>query len=95
MSDGAPRLPGTTGGPPKESGRLGGGPALGPALGPDMPGIDASGAGMPVIYARGLHKRFTEGSGDAALDVHVLQGVDLAVKRGERSEERRVGKECW
>jgi len=36
-----------------------------------------------VIDARGLHKRFTEGSGDDALDVHVLQGVDLAVKRGE------------
>jgi lipoprotein-releasing system ATP-binding protein len=36
-----------------------------------------------VIRARGLHKRFTEGSGDAALDVHVLQGVDLTVKPGE------------
>ncbi len=36
-----------------------------------------------VIQASGLHKRFTEGSGDAALDVHVLQGVDLSVKRGE------------
>ncbi|MBC8057993.1 MAG: ATP-binding cassette domain-containing protein [Rhizobiales bacterium] len=36
-----------------------------------------------VIKATGLHKRFTEGSGDAALDVHVLQGVDLTVKRGE------------
>jgi len=32
-----------------------------------------------VIEARGLHKRFTEGG----LDVHVLQGVDLAVARGE------------
>jgi lipoprotein-releasing system ATP-binding protein len=32
-----------------------------------------------VIDARGLHKRFTEGG----LDVHVLQGVDLAVRRGE------------
>ena len=60
-----------------------GGPALGPALGPDMPGIDAPGAGMPVIDARGLHKRFTEGSGDDALDVHVLQGVDLIVSGGE------------
>ncbi len=37
----------------------------------------------PVIRASGLHKRFTEGSGDAALDVHVLQGVDLSVARGE------------
>jgi lipoprotein-releasing system ATP-binding protein len=36
-----------------------------------------------VIKARGLHKRFTEGSGDAALDVHVLQGLDLDVQRGE------------
>ncbi|MBX3618699.1 MAG: lipoprotein-releasing ABC transporter ATP-binding protein LolD [Rhizobacter sp.] len=32
-----------------------------------------------VIDARGLHKRFTEGG----LDVHVLQGVDLSVRRGE------------
>jgi lipoprotein-releasing system ATP-binding protein len=32
-----------------------------------------------VIRASGLHKRFT----DAALDVHVLQGVDLTVRRGE------------
>ncbi|HWH83372.1 MAG TPA: ATP-binding cassette domain-containing protein [Burkholderiaceae bacterium] len=36
-----------------------------------------------VIRASGLHKRFTEGSGDAALDVHVLQGVDLTVHAGE------------
>jgi lipoprotein-releasing system ATP-binding protein len=36
-----------------------------------------------VIRVSGLHKRFTEGSGDAALDVHVLQGVDLTVERGE------------
>jgi lipoprotein-releasing system ATP-binding protein len=32
-----------------------------------------------VIEATGLHKRFTEGG----LDVNVLQGVDLHVKRGE------------
>ena len=36
-----------------------------------------------VIQATGLQMRFTEGSGDAALDVHVLQGVDLTVRRGE------------
>jgi lipoprotein-releasing system ATP-binding protein len=33
----------------------------------------------PVIEACGLHKRFHEGP----LDVHVLQGVDLTVPRGE------------
>ena len=32
-----------------------------------------------VIRSTGLHKRFTEG----ALDVYVLQGVDLTVNRGE------------
>ena len=37
----------------------------------------------PVIAASDLHKRFTEGSGEAAVDVHVLQGVDLTVQRGE------------
>jgi lipoprotein-releasing system ATP-binding protein len=37
----------------------------------------------PVVDARGLHKRFREGSGEDALDVHVLQGVDLVVQRGE------------
>lgn len=36
-----------------------------------------------VIDATGLHKRFTEGSGDEALDVHVLRGVDFHVARGE------------
>jgi len=36
-----------------------------------------------VIRTSGLHKRFTEGSGDSALDVHVLQGIDLSVTRGE------------
>ena len=36
-----------------------------------------------VIRAQGLHKRFSEGSGATKLDVQVLQGVDLAVSRGE------------
>jgi lipoprotein-releasing system ATP-binding protein len=36
-----------------------------------------------VIHARGLHKRFVERSGETPLDVHVLQGVDLQVGRGE------------
>ncbi len=40
-------------------------------------------AGSPVIDAIDLHKRFTEGSGSDALDVHVLQGVDLHVHAGE------------
>lgn len=38
-----------------------------------------SDATSAVIEARGLHKRFHEGP----LDVHVLQGVDLTVPRGE------------
>ena len=36
-----------------------------------------------VIDARGLHKRFVEGSGRERLDVHVLKGVDFAVRGGE------------
>ena len=36
-----------------------------------------------VLRATEVHKRFTEGSGREALDVHVLQGVSLAVERGE------------
>jgi lipoprotein-releasing system ATP-binding protein len=40
-------------------------------------------SGDVVINASGLHKRFIEGRRDTALDVHVLQGVDLAVRRGE------------
>ena len=36
-----------------------------------------------VIRARGIHKRFSEGSGNTRLDVHVLQGVDLDVHAGE------------
>jgi lipoprotein-releasing system ATP-binding protein len=42
----------------------------------------ASGAG-PILRARGLHKRFVEGSGAEAIDVTVLRGVDLDVARGE------------
>jgi len=37
----------------------------------------------PILAASNLHKRFTEGSGASRLDVAVLQGVDLAVQRGE------------
>ena len=42
----------------------------------------ASGDG-PILVARGLVKQFVEGSGDEALDVTVLRGVDLDVRRGE------------
>ena len=42
----------------------------------------ASGAG-PILRARGLHKRFVEGTGAEAIDVTVLRGVDLDVVRGE------------
>ena len=50
------------------------------------PLLRPGGAAAPddvVLRASGLHKRFIEGSGDAALDVHVLQGIDLSVRRGE------------
>ena len=69
MSELTPRPPGTAVDPPRESGRLGSGPALGP--------------GQIVFRAVGLHKRFQEGSGADALDVTVLQGVDLTVRQGE------------
>ena len=36
-----------------------------------------------VIVARQLQKRFVDGSGASRIDVHVLQGVDLTVRRGE------------
>ena len=36
-----------------------------------------------VIVAANLHKRFVEGSGASKIDVRVLQGVDLDVRRGE------------
>jgi lipoprotein-releasing system ATP-binding protein len=39
--------------------------------------------GDDVIIARGLHKRFVEGNGGSRIDVHVLRGVDLTVRRGE------------
>ncbi len=40
-------------------------------------------ARAPVLQARGLHKRFREGRGQEALNVHVLRGIDLQVKRGQ------------
>jgi lipoprotein-releasing system ATP-binding protein len=40
-------------------------------------------AASTIIRATGLQKRFTEGSGASRLDVAVLQGVDLQVRRGE------------
>jgi len=42
-----------------------------------------SDTGGDVIVARALHKRFIEGSGGSRIDVHVLQGVDLTLRRGE------------
>ena len=57
------------------------------ANGPSRPSDAAAGAAAapesPVIRVTGLHKRFTEGSGADAVDVHVLRGIDLAVRRGE------------
>jgi lipoprotein-releasing system ATP-binding protein len=43
----------------------------------------AGAAAGPILRARGLCKRFVEGSGEGAIDVTVLRGVDLAVDRGE------------
>jgi lipoprotein-releasing system ATP-binding protein len=43
----------------------------------------AAAAAGPILDATDLHKRFIEGSGATRLDVAVLQGVDLAVQRGE------------
>ncbi len=40
-------------------------------------------ATSPVLEASGLHKRFSERSGAARLDVPVLQGIDLKVERGD------------
>jgi lipoprotein-releasing system ATP-binding protein len=42
-----------------------------------------TGAAAPVLAAFSLSKRYREGSGAGALDVPVLQGLDLAVARGE------------
>jgi len=44
---------------------------------------DTTAPARPVIAARGLEKRFVEGSGPARLDVQVLRGVDLEVRAGE------------
>jgi len=42
-----------------------------------------SAARETVIEVRGLHKTFAEGAGTSRVEVHVLQGIDLHVKRGE------------
>jgi lipoprotein-releasing system ATP-binding protein len=36
-----------------------------------------------VLQAQSLHKRFVEGRGSSRLDVPVLQGVDLTVRKGQ------------
>jgi lipoprotein-releasing system ATP-binding protein len=40
-------------------------------------------SGEVVLRALGLHKRFREGSGAGAIDVTVLRGLDLEVRRGQ------------
>jgi lipoprotein-releasing system ATP-binding protein len=44
---------------------------------------NAPNAGLPVLRATALHKRFREGRGAEALDVTVLSAVSLQVQRGE------------
>ncbi len=39
--------------------------------------------GAVILQATDLHKRFREGRGDGALDVTVLRGVSLQVRRGD------------
>ncbi len=46
-------------------------------------GNPPAGSHDPVIRATALTKRFTERSGDGILDVRVLDGVDIEVRRGE------------
>ncbi len=54
------------------------------ALRVPMPAIDVEAAAATVVLdATALHKRFVEGRGADALDVSVLRGVDVAVRRGE------------
>jgi len=36
-----------------------------------------------VVEVQALHKTFAEGAGTSRVEVHVLQGIDLHVKRGE------------
>ena len=60
---------------------------------PGLPGPTQDG---PVLQAIGLHKRFIEGSGAERLDVKVLQGVDLEVRRGETlAVVGASGSGCW
>lgn len=51
-------------------------PAAAPASAPE-------GTGAAVLQAFELHKRFREGRGAEALDVTVLRGVSLTVRRGD------------
>jgi lipoprotein-releasing system ATP-binding protein len=48
-----------------------------------MTEASAPGGDSVVLRAQGLHKRFREGSGADAIDVTVLRGLDLEVRRGE------------
>jgi lipoprotein-releasing system ATP-binding protein len=53
------------------------------AVGYDETMRDEAAAGPPVLRAVDLHKRFVEGRGESALDVSVLRGVSLEVRRGD------------
>jgi lipoprotein-releasing system ATP-binding protein len=44
---------------------------------------DLAAADEPVLQGLDLHKRFVEGRGEQALDVTVLRGVSVEVRRGE------------
>ncbi len=55
-----------------------------PARAPDRLAVAAPDAAPEVVLeATDLHKRFVEGSGSDALDVTVLRGVNLQVRRGQ------------
>ena len=66
-----------------DAGRAPGRSQAGPIPSGGRPPYSVGGGSDVVIKAEGLHKRFIEGTGSDALDVRVLQGVDLTVRRGE------------
>ena len=44
-----------------------------------------------VLRLENITRRYREGEGQ----LEVFSGLSLQLHPGERSEERRVGKECW